>query len=140
MEREVRAALEKFRGGDQEAAFVELLELPGDVLPVLIEVFRVEQEADVCAFLVTVAWERGDRSALSFLGDALNHAQEEVWQAALDGLVALASPESLEILRQARHRDRADDADARRFLLWLEEAIQQVEFELARLRSTPLKR
>jgi hypothetical protein len=140
MEREVRAALEKFRGGDQEAAFVELLELPGEVLPALIAVFRAEQDADVCAFLVTVAWERGDRSALSFLGDALNRAQEEVWQAALDGLVAFTSPESLEILRQARHRDRADDADARRFLLWLEEAIQQVEFELARLRSTPLKR
>jgi hypothetical protein len=75
MERDVHAALEKFRGGDHEAAFFELVELPGDVLPVLIEVFRVEQEADVCAFLVKVAWERRDRSVLSFLGDALNHAR-----------------------------------------------------------------
>ena len=132
MECEVRAALEKFRGGDQEAAFVELLELPGEVLPALIEVYRAEQDADVCAFLVRVAWERHDPSVLSFLGDALNHAQEEVWQAALDGLVAFASPESLAILRQARTRARPNDAEMRRFLLWLEEAIQQVEFELRR--------
>lgn len=130
MESDVRALVERFRGGDQEAAFVELLELAGEVLPALIEIYRAEQESEICAFLVRVAWERRDRAALSFLGDALNHEQEEVWQAALDGLVAFASPESLEILRQARNRDPA--TDTRRFLLWLEEAIQQVEFELQR--------
>jgi hypothetical protein len=80
--------------------------------------------------LVRVAWERRDSSALPFLGEALNQLQEEVWQQALDGLVALASPEALETLRRARSRDRQDDTAARRFRLWLEEAIAQVEFEL----------
>jgi hypothetical protein len=131
MEHAVRAALEKFRSGDEDAIF-DMAEMPGDVLPALIEVFRVEQDADVRAFLVKVAWERRDHSALSFLGEALSHTQEEVWQAALDGLVAFASPESLDILRQARNRDSADGTDARRFCLWLEEAIQQDEFELRR--------
>jgi len=33
MEVEVRAALEKFRRGDDETAFFELIEMPGDALP-----------------------------------------------------------------------------------------------------------
>ncbi|MGH7873293.1 MAG: HEAT repeat domain-containing protein [Candidatus Binatia bacterium] len=132
MECAVSAALEKLRRGDEEAAFYDLVEIPGVVLPALIEVFRAEQDTAVRAFLVKVAWERRDPSALPFLGEALNHAQEEVWQAALDGLVAFASPESLDILRQARDHARADGIDTRRFSLWLEEAIQQVEFELRR--------
>jgi hypothetical protein len=132
MELDVRAALDKFRSGDEEAAFFELLEIPGDVLPALIDAFRIEANAAIRALLVRVAWERRDHSALSFLGEALNELQEQVWQQALDGLVAFASPESLEILRRARHRDCEDDAAARRFRLWLEEAIQQVEFELRR--------
>jgi hypothetical protein len=129
---DVRAALDKFRSGDEEAAFFELLEIPGDVLPALIDAFRIEANAAIRALLVRVAWERRDHSALSFLGEALNELQEQVWQQALDGLVAFASPESLEILRRARHRDCEDDAAAGRFRLWLEEAIQQVEFELRR--------
>ena len=120
----------KFRGGDQEAAFVELRNCPAKFCPASIAVFRAEPDADVCAFLVTVAWERGDRSALSFFGDALNHAQEEVWQAALDALVAFASPESLEILRQAAPSRLRRRRRRQTISLWLEEAIQQVEFEL----------
>lgn len=132
MELEVRAMLDKFRSGEEEAAFFELLEIPGDVLPALIDVFRTEPDAAIRALLVRVAWERRDHSALSFLGEALSQLQEEVWQQALDGLVAFASPESLEILQRARNRDCKDDTAARRFGLWLEEAIQQVEFELRR--------
>ena len=132
MELEVRAMLDKFRSGEEEAAFFELLELAGDVLPALIDVFRTEPDAAIRALLVRVAWERRDHSALSFLGEALSQLQEEVWQQALDGLVAFASPESLEILQRARNRDCKDDIAARRFGLWLEEAIQQVEFELRR--------
>jgi hypothetical protein len=132
MELDVRAALDKFRGGEEEAAFFALLEIPGDVLPALIDAFRIETDAAIRALLVRAAWDRRDHSALPFLGEALSELQEQVWQQALDGLVAFASPESLEILRRARHRDCADDAAAKRFRLWLEEAIQQVEFELHR--------
>ena len=78
MELEVRAALDKFRSGDEAAAFFELLEIPGD------------------------------------------------------GLIAFASSESLEILQRARTQVHQDEAAAKRFRLWLEEAIQQFEFELRR--------
>ncbi|MEX0803530.1 MAG: hypothetical protein WD688_09470 [Candidatus Binatia bacterium] len=132
MESEVRTALDRFRSGDEEDAFFELLDIPGDLLPVLIDVFRTEPNVAIRALLVRVAWERRDHLALAFLGEALNDLQEEIWQQALDGLVAFALPESLEILQRARTREGEDDTAARLFQLWLEEAIGQVEFELRR--------
>jgi hypothetical protein len=132
VEIEIRAALEKFRSGDEEAAFFELIEVAGNVLPALTEQFRVQPDIAARTFLVRVAWERRDQAALPLLAEALGQPQEEIWQEALDGLVAFASPESLEILRQARQRDEKAESAVRRFHLWLEEAIQQVEFELRR--------
>ena len=132
IELEIRAALDRLRGGDEEVAFFELLEMPGDVLPVLIDVFHSEPDVAVRAILVRVAWERRDRSVLAFLSEALNDDHEEIWQQALDGLVAFASPESLDVLQRARNRGSEDDSAARRFRLWLEEAIRQVEFEIGR--------
>jgi hypothetical protein len=130
MEAEVRAVLKEFRSGDKEAAFFELLEMPGDVLPIMIDIFRSERLSEVRAFLVKVAWQRRDESVISFLGEALNAAEEEIWQEALDGLVTFSSQESLQVLQSARSRKFANDSASRHFHVWLEEAIQQIEFEL----------
>ena len=130
MEAEVRAVLKEFRSGDKEAAFFELLEMPGDVLPIMIDIFRSERLSGVRAFLVKVAWQRRDESVISFLGEALNAAEEEIWQEALDGLVTFSSQESLQVLQSARSRKFANDSASRHFHVWLEEAIQQIEFEL----------
>ena len=127
MEIEIRAALEKFRRGDQDSAFFELLEMPGDVLSMLIEAFRSERKLASRAFLVKVAWERRDRAAIPFLGEALMDSKEQVWQEALDGLVTFASMETLEILQQARSREFSKESDRKRFRLWLDEAIEQVQ-------------
>ncbi len=121
---------EIFRGGEEESAFFSLIELSGDVLPVLIEIFRAEQAPEIRAFLVKAAWERHDQAVIPFLGEALTDAVEEVWQQALDGLVAFASPQSLQILQSARARANSDATNDKRLILWLDEAIQQVEFEL----------
>jgi HEAT repeats len=126
----IDAAVDKFRSGDKESAFFELIELPGDVLPVIIDVFRAESRPDVRAFLVKAAWERREQTVIPFLAEALNNDAEEVWQKALDGLVTLSSQESLEVLQSARSRKFGKETAAKRFKLWLEEAIQQVEFEL----------
>jgi len=130
MESEVKEIVERFRSGDEESAFFTLIELTGDVLPTLIEIFRAEQAAEIRAFLVNAAWERRDEAVIPFLAEALRESAEEVWQQALDGLVAFASPQSLEILQAARARTFADAAADKRLRLWLNEAIQQVEFEL----------
>jgi len=97
MEAEVRTALEKFRRGDDETAFFELVEMPGDVLTGIIDVFHAEPCADVRAFLVKAAWARREETVIPFLAEALNDPAEEVWQQALDGLVAFSLPESLKI-------------------------------------------
>jgi hypothetical protein len=130
MEAEVRAALEKFHRGDDETALVELLEVRGDVLPGIIDVFHAEPRDDIRAFLVKAAWERREETVIPFLAEALNDPAEEVWQEALDGLVAFSSPASLKILQSARSRKFIEETAAKRFNLWLEEAIQQIEFEL----------
>ncbi len=130
MLREIEQIVARFRGGDEESAYVTLIELSGNVLPLLIETYRAEQAAEVRAFLLKAAWERRDEAVIPFLGEALRDSAEEVWQQALDGLVAFASPQSLEILQSARSRTIADTANDKRLRLWLDEAIQQVEFEL----------
>jgi hypothetical protein len=132
MEIAIRAVLEKFRRGDKESAFFELLEMPGDVLPKLIEVFRGERKPASRALLVKAAWERRDRSVIPFLGEVLMDSKEEVWQEALDGLVAFASKEALEILQQARNREFNKESDGKRFRLWLDEAIGQVQDVISR--------
>jgi hypothetical protein len=107
-----------------------LIELKGDVLPAIAVVFRSELHPDIRALLIKTAWERREDAVLPVLAEALNDDAEEVWQEALDGLVAFASENTLEILVQARSRKFASEDNAKRFRLWLEEAIQQGQFEL----------
>jgi hypothetical protein len=104
--------------------------MPGEVIPHLIGCFRSEALPAARAFLVKVAWERRDESIIPFLDEARSESEEDVWQEVLDGLVTLASAESLEVLQSARSREFADGAAEKCFCLWLEEAIDQVEFEL----------
>jgi hypothetical protein len=130
MESGVRAALEKFNSGDEETAFFELLEMPGELLPAIIAIFRGGCSSEARAFLVKVAWHRRDPAAVPFLREALMATEENIWQEALDGLVTAASKESLLALHSARARRFSDDTAARRFHLWLQEAIEQVESDL----------
>lgn len=130
MVNDIKKLVEEFRTGDKESAFFTLLDISGDVLPALMEVFWTERSPKVRAFLVKVAWERREQSLIPFLGKALIENDEEVWQEALDGLVAFSSQESLEVLQSARSRKFKKETAAKRFNRWLEEAIQQVEFEL----------
>jgi hypothetical protein len=76
---------------------------------------------------VRVAWERREQNSVDFIVVALNDPVEEVWQSALDGAVALASPEVLEVLHVTKTQERADAEMARRFQMCVEEAILYVE-------------
>jgi hypothetical protein len=126
----VRTLIERFLSGDEESAFYDLIELPGDLLADLVEEFHATADSEVRALLVKAAWERKEDGVIPFLRDALTVPEELVWQQALDGLVAHASHESHEILLTARAQDFADESLTKRFRLWLEEAILQVEIEL----------
>jgi HEAT repeats len=130
VEAKIREIVEQIRRSKSENAFFALIEMTGDVLPAIAAVFHGEPQPIVRAFLVKAAWERRDAAVLPMLAEALNDDAEAVWQEALDGLVAFAGTNALSILVRARSREFADEASAKRFHLWLEEAIQQVRFEL----------
>jgi hypothetical protein len=123
---EIREILKKFSSGAEEEAFFELLESPGDVLPAITTAFRTEHNPKLRAFLVKVAWQRRDPNALHFMTEALNQADEEAWQEALDGLVTLASHEALAVLRAAKTRELADAAATKRFQSFVSEAIEYI--------------
>jgi hypothetical protein len=116
----------------EEEAFSELLEMPGDVLPALTAAFRTQQDPALRAFLVKAAWQRGDRQAIALLAEAVNQSDEEIWQEALDGLVALASPEALAVLMAARTRKFADRSVSQRFQSCAREAIEYIRQILPR--------
>jgi len=127
MEEKIRAAVEAYRNGEDEEPLAALLELDADIVPAMAELFRGETDPNVRAFLVRVAWERRERSSVEFLVEALSDPTEEVWQSALDGTVALASPKILEVLHAVKLQVRPDAAMARRFQMCVEEAILYVE-------------
>jgi hypothetical protein len=117
--------LEMFRSGDGNHALHGLLEMDRDVLPELMEVFRSERDIGVRELLVGVIWEYRERSVIPFLGEALSDPEPRIWRQALNGLVALASPAALEVLRAARTRQLPTQHGTEEFRRWLEEAIEQ---------------
>ena len=111
----------RYREGRRDDAFFGLLEAGADVLPELIAAFRKESDSRVRAFLVEVMWQHRQQSVIPILGEALRDPEPLVWRQAMDGLVALASPAALEVLRSARQFGNDE------FRGWLAEAIDQVE-------------
>jgi hypothetical protein len=127
MEAKIIESLEAFRAGDDDAAMTTLLEVEEELVPSLVQAFRTEADAEARAFLVTVAWERREDHSPAFIVEALNDPAEEVWQSALDGTVALASPEMLNALLSMLQQERADATSTRRFQMCVEEAIKYVD-------------
>jgi hypothetical protein len=127
MQELLRRALEYHRNGDDDAAVAAIGEITEPLLPSVTELYRNEIEPDLRAFLVRIAWERREPGSVEFILEALNDPDEEVWQSALDGTVALASPEMLDMLQTAKSQERADAATTRRFQICIDEAILYVE-------------
>ena len=122
----VEAQLARFRDGDEDGAFHALRDLP-DIVAILTNEFRVETDPLTKAFLVRVLWESRDPAVLPVLSDALADHSSKVWNEALNGLVTLASDESLDVLRRA-HSHPAHNRQAQVvFPSRVHEAIEQVE-------------
>jgi hypothetical protein len=127
MDELIHRAMDFYRNGDDDAAIATIVEITDDLLPTLAELYRNENDPDLRVFLVRIAWERREAGSLEFILEALKDPAEEVWQSALDGTVALASPEMLDMLQTAKSQERADAASTRRFQMCLQEAILYVE-------------
>ncbi len=118
--------LQRYREGHRDEAFFGLLETGQDILPELISAFRTESASRVRAFLVEVIWQHRQQSVIPFLGQALRDSESVVWREALDGLVTLASPAALEVLRSAHHSATGECRS------WIAEAIEQVQEQMQR--------
>jgi len=127
MEEKIIESLRAFRAGDDDTAIASLLEIAEDILPSLSTIYRNESDSDLRAFLVRVAWERREEMSVNFILEALNDPAEEVWQSALDGTVALASPEMLDLLKSLSATERGDPSTTRRFQICVDEAILYVD-------------
>jgi hypothetical protein len=121
--------LDMVRRGDTDNAFHGLLDMDHDILPELMAVFRSEQAIAVREFLVGVIWQHREQSVIPFLGEVLSDPEPSIWRQALDGLVALASPAALDILRAARTQQFPTQGETEEFRRWLDEAIEQAETE-----------
>jgi hypothetical protein len=86
-----------------------------------------ENDIVVRAMIVEAIWQHRQQSVISFLADALRDPAPMVWKQALDGLVALASPEVMTVLRSAANREIEAERRA-----WIEEAIEQTTEAIGR--------
>lgn len=119
----IDTCLELANTGHREAAFHCLFELGERAIPRLAAAYRSEAEPAVRNLLVEVIWQLRSPTSIELLGEALQDPAPEVWKQALDGLVTLASPESLRILEAARDRVGVSLDD---FQSWVEGAIEDV--------------
>lgn len=119
----VASYLDLARRGHREGALQGLMELGEPALPAIAEAYRAESDPAVRALIVEVVWQLRTHASVGFLGEALQDPDAEVWKQALDGLVTLASPESLRVLESAR--DRIGD-DREEFREWVDGAIEDV--------------
>jgi HEAT repeat protein len=118
--------LRKLKSRDFDAAFHGLIEVDSAIVPELIEAYRKETDPGIRSELVRIIWQHRQALLIPFLGEALSDSSPEVWKSALDGLVALASPDALTILNAALTRTFTTEKEADTFRKWVQEAIDQL--------------
>lgn len=111
------------RLGDDDDAFFALIEAHHAILPVLSRAFHAERDPKTRARILEVIWQHRTPRAVHILGEALQDSSRLVWKQALDGLVAIDSPECLAVLEHARHQKFPTAAVAAEFQDAVDEAI-----------------
>lgn len=115
--------LDLAREGHHDGALEGLMELGEPALPALIDAYRMDADPVVRALVVEAVWQLRTHASIDFLAEALQDPDAIVWKQALDGLVTLASPESLRVLEGARDRIGEDRDEFRE---WVDGAIEDV--------------
>ncbi|MBI4614947.1 MAG: HEAT repeat domain-containing protein [Planctomycetes bacterium] len=125
MDDDVEHYLRELHSGDEDEAFHRLIEAGPRILPRLEAEFDRETDPATRAALIEVIWQLRVPECLPVLGKALRDAAPPVWKQALDGLVTLACPEAIAILDEALAATEARGPEAREFLEWVAEALEQ---------------
>ena len=110
-------------------AYHSLIELGPQVLPELTRRFAESRDVAFRAALVELAHKVRSAEALPLFDSALEDESPKVWKAALDGLVALASPASILLLEEALSRTPPGRTSVGEWRSWVEEALQQARAE-----------
>ena len=97
-----------------------LVEAGPAALPVVIEAFLAIEDPQVKVSLIQLIAEYRSNEAVPFLQEQLKDSSTAIWQAALEAMVILCSPEALHAL----HVSRATATDVQRWMI--DEAIQQI--------------
>jgi hypothetical protein len=91
--------LKQLKSLDNEDAYHSLLELEGNIIPSLIEIYNQESDVDIKEQLIEIIWQRKkDSEVLQFLSQAIKHENPIIWKMALDGFVSIGGPEVLKFL------------------------------------------
>jgi HEAT repeat protein len=119
----INSYLDWARTGNREAALQGLVDLGEAAIPRLVNAYRDEADPSLRALVVEAVWRLRSHASIELLGEALQDPAPEVWKQALDGLVTLASPQSMRILEAAQDTVRVPDDG---FHAWVEEAIRDL--------------
>jgi HEAT repeat protein len=110
-------------------AYHSLVGLGPPVLPELEKQLAASRDGSFRAALVELAGQLRSEDALPLFEAALRDPAPEVWKAALDGLVVLATPASLLLLEQAGEREPPGRTEPPEWEAWVREALQQARAE-----------
>jgi len=110
-------------------AYHSLIELGPRVLPELERQLATSRDTRFRAALVELARQLHAEDALPLFAASLRDPSPEVWKAALDGLVDLASPASLLLLQEAVEREPPGNTTSSDWQAWVREALQQARAE-----------
>jgi HEAT repeat protein len=110
-------------------AYHSLVELGPRVLPELEKHLGTSRDARFRAALVELARHLHSDDALPIFEAALRDPSPQVWKAALDGLVDLASAAALLLLQEAAGREPPGRTAPSDWEAWVQEALQQARAE-----------
>ncbi len=127
--------IKRLKGPDSDDAYYSLIEADDGIIPILIERFRSEKDSAIRSELVEIIWQHRNLDTVEFLSEALEDTAPQVWKNALDGLVALAGPKAMQVLRSAQNRVFPKQRQTDEFQAWLKEAIEQAEEMITRKRE-----
>src|SRR5258706_4147045 len=95
--RRIAPLLAQLGGPSTDAAVHSLTELR-EALPLLLEEYHRESDAERRRLLIHCIWQYRDPGVIPTLAAALDDANDRVWRESLDGLVTLGTGEALVIL------------------------------------------
>jgi|GEM_PF-1264015 len=122
-----RECIENLRRGDSSSIHC-LMEMSTDqMIPLATRAFRTEEDATMREDLVHVVWQQRCSEAVPLMAEAIYDTDPRGWKEAIDGLVALALPESQTVLEKARsvQSDRSTGGNYS-FVEWIDDALQQL--------------